>query len=454
MSAFLIGSRRSVERRVLSFRQPSQCLRPYIQPRLRPERCFYPHTQQYYTNSPSTFMRTKLHHTYQHLQSRHGSTQSPTPRAAGSTEPPPVYFSRPSPEKPKRGRRVFWAMLRYGFYISMALVGAVKGYLVVEPFQASDFRHGWERELYGLQETYINFHANRKGFRPRDPVSNDLLYLEDVDAYYKAYVEKKLNEDMLLRWLTWNNLPEEEVKQRHSEISAELARGNAQKQAGLVEFIPDEEMRRQVNILHKELSKQLTAEQYRAILAGPRGVGPSRMFSSKGPQYGLSYTKLLFLGDRVCGWPGVVHGGVIATLAQDFAAVIIPDHPNIPHSSAPKTVEVNYKKIVRADSAYVCKARLVEAQIQPPPIRDPPRWVVEFTIETLSGQLCAHARVTYDRENFKKSMPIWARVQQNEIAKICKEKNLDRIDIPERSDDPAMEELPVAVWDWVSMRTR
>lgn len=88
-------------------------------------------------------------------------------------------------------------------------------------------------------------------------------------------------------------------------------------------------------------------------LAGPRRiVVPPIMFSEEG---GKSIVCFFYLGEDLCGHPGVVHGGLLATILDEgLAMCCIPALPNGMGMTA--SLKIDYRKPVSAGGYVVLKA--------------------------------------------------------------------------------------------------
>ena len=110
-------------------------------------------------------------------------------------------------------------------------------------------------------------------------------------------------------------------------------------------------------------------------LAGPgRVVVPPYFWSEEG---GKSMTSIIYIGTQVCGHPGVIHGGMLATLLDEgLAACCFPALPNKIAMTA--NLNINYRKPAPAGSFLVLKAKTTKVEGRK-------AWV-EGQIETLVGE--------------------------------------------------------------------
>lgn len=88
-------------------------------------------------------------------------------------------------------------------------------------------------------------------------------------------------------------------------------------------------------------------------LAGPGRISvPPLLFAERG---GASLVALLHLGDQLCGHPGLVHGGLLATLLDEGLARCC--FPALPHRVAvTASLSVQYRRPARAGQYYVLRA--------------------------------------------------------------------------------------------------
>ncbi|KAK5628478.1 hypothetical protein RRF57_004193 [Xylaria bambusicola] len=111
------------------------------------------------------------------------------------------------------------------------------------------------------------------------------------------------------------------------------------------------------------------------LLSGPgRIVVPPLVFEETG---GKSITAISYLGSELCGHPGIVHGGLLATMLDEglarccFAA--------LPHKiGVTANLNINYRAPAQADSYVVLRATTTKVEGRK-------AWV-EGRIETLVGE--------------------------------------------------------------------
>lgn len=159
-----------------------------------------------------------------------------------------------------------------------------------------------------------------------------------------------------------------------------------------------------------------------AGLQGAKGLGVERLFWDRGDHKLIA---IVWFGGSLSGWPGVTHGGVIATqLAEKFAlaetlaetpasvtAAAIPqrlpgtgDHAKMPLPAdpmdEPAQLSLSYVKPTYANGFYVIR-------ISPSvPLEEDPKHIVpsepsggheyEATIETLDARICVKAKAKFE----------------------------------------------------------
>lgn len=94
-------------------------------------------------------------------------------------------------------------------------------------------------------------------------------------------------------------------------------------------------------------------------LAGPNKiVVPPYVFSETG---GKSMVSLMYLGSDICGHPGIVHGGLLATLLDEgLARCCFPALPNKVGVTA--NLSIDYRAPAMADSYTVLRAETVKVE--------------------------------------------------------------------------------------------
>jgi len=94
-------------------------------------------------------------------------------------------------------------------------------------------------------------------------------------------------------------------------------------------------------------------------LGGPgKLVVPPLVFGEEG---GKSMVTFFYIGSDLCGWPGIVHGGMLATLLDEgLARCCFPALPNKVGMTA--TLTVDYRAPTPADSYLVMRAETTKVE--------------------------------------------------------------------------------------------
>ncbi|KAI9882783.1 MAG: Aminomethyltransferase, mitochondrial, partial [Watsoniomyces obsoletus] len=111
---------------------------------------------------------------------------------------------------------------------------------------------------------------------------------------------------------------------------------------------------------HLKVPEELRVHNFTGgTLAGPRRiVVPPVIWSEKG---GKSLVSICFLGEDLCGHPGIVHGGLLATLLDEGLAFCC--FPALPSRIAmTANLNVNYRKPAPAGRYYVLRANTVKVE--------------------------------------------------------------------------------------------
>lgn len=94
------------------------------------------------------------------------------------------------------------------------------------------------------------------------------------------------------------------------------------------------------------------------LAGGGRIVVPPVIWSEVG---GKSMVSVFYLGKELCGHPGIVHGGLLATLLDEgLARCCFPALPNKVGVTA--NLKVDYRKPTRAEGYFVLKAETVKVE--------------------------------------------------------------------------------------------
>ncbi|RYP69971.1 hypothetical protein DL771_005762 [Monosporascus sp. 5C6A] len=124
-------------------------------------------------------------------------------------------------------------------------------------------------------------------------------------------------------------------------------------------------------------------------LAGSRGLAYQRVFRNNATGECLN---VVYFGGGTAGWPGVVHGGCLATvLDESLARCAILRFPS--RTGVTATLELTYKAPTRTEAFYVVRARPASGEAAPGK-SDRKAWV-EGSVETLDGRTCVLARALF-----------------------------------------------------------
>ncbi|KAI2635119.1 Adenylylsulfate kinase-domain-containing protein [Xylaria nigripes] len=110
------------------------------------------------------------------------------------------------------------------------------------------------------------------------------------------------------------------------------------------------------------------------LMGGGRIVVPPLVFSEEG---GKSMVAISYLGNELCGHPGIVHGGLLATMLDEGLARCC--FPALPHKiGVTANLNINYRAPTKSNTYVVLRATTTKAEGRK-------AWV-EGRIETLVGE--------------------------------------------------------------------
>ncbi|MCJ1283105.1 hypothetical protein MMC26_002432 [Xylographa opegraphella] len=113
-------------------------------------------------------------------------------------------------------------------------------------------------------------------------------------------------------------------------------------------------------------------------MAGSRGLGVYRVFWNAKERRGIT---VVYFGGALAGWPGVTHGGAIATVLQEGLEMV--------GEGKAEMMQVRYLKPTLARRWYVLRAELDEAEEERNGVGE---LAVKATLETADeGMVCAKA---------------------------------------------------------------
>ncbi|PVH99226.1 hypothetical protein DM02DRAFT_656572 [Periconia macrospinosa] len=159
-------------------------------------------------------------------------------------------------------------------------------------------------------------------------------------------------------------------------------------------------------------------------MAGYRGLGVQRAFWNPETK---ELVAVVWIGTALSGWPGLAHGGAIATIFEDcMARMIAGPTGSVDTVALPTSMGVTYAKPTHNSSFYIIRASFSKPklpQTEPPTDPEPapakswlPFWkdftkkqqqpteekkTVEIigTLESIQGELCVRAKGTFPVEN-------------------------------------------------------
>ena len=121
-------------------------------------------------------------------------------------------------------------------------------------------------------------------------------------------------------------------------------------------------------------------------LGGARAVGAfQRIFYNKDTGESVA---VVWFGGAISGWPGVTHGGLVATIMDEqLARCAIRRFPS--HTGVTANLEINYLKPVVTNSYYV-----IRSMPNKDGFTDTKGWV-SGRLETLEGKVCIEAKALF-----------------------------------------------------------
>ncbi|KAF3063774.1 hypothetical protein GL218_02349 [Daldinia childiae] len=122
-------------------------------------------------------------------------------------------------------------------------------------------------------------------------------------------------------------------------------------------------------------------------LGGSHGIPFQRVFRNTKTNEVIS---VVYLGTATAGWPGVVHGGALATLLDESlvrcAVLLFPARTGVT-----ARLELQYRAPTLTSSFYIIRTRPMIREGEDPSKSDRKMWV-EGTLETLHGKICVEAK--------------------------------------------------------------
>ncbi|KAI1101198.1 HotDog domain-containing protein [Jackrogersella minutella] len=125
-------------------------------------------------------------------------------------------------------------------------------------------------------------------------------------------------------------------------------------------------------------------------LSGSRGLPFQRVFHN--PATG-EVRSIVYLGPATAGWPGVVHGGALATvLDESLGRCAILRFPS--RTGVTARLEMTYRRPTLTAAYYVVRTRPIVNDDDDVAKRDRKLWV-EGTLETVDGKVCVEAKALF-----------------------------------------------------------
>ncbi|KAF2116730.1 hypothetical protein BDV96DRAFT_490581 [Lophiotrema nucula] len=171
--------------------------------------------------------------------------------------------------------------------------------------------------------------------------------------------------------------------------------------------------------------KLITRLLSQQTLAGAQGLGIQRAFWNSETR---ELVAVVWMGGSMSGWPGLAHGGAIATLFEDAMSRLVAG-PNVSLGDVPGplSVSVTYARPTQILNFYVLRASFSQPNLPqdaPPPEPQPakswlPFWKdltkksaptaeptseVTATLESLDGTVCVRAKGTFPASSSSPSL--------------------------------------------------
>ncbi|KAI0897308.1 HotDog domain-containing protein [Annulohypoxylon nitens] len=125
-------------------------------------------------------------------------------------------------------------------------------------------------------------------------------------------------------------------------------------------------------------------------LSGSRGLPFQRIFHNATTGEVVS---VVYFGSGTGGWPGVVHGGALATLLDEsLGRCAILRFPA--RTGVTARLELQYRQPTLTSGFYVIRARPMEDERDSAEKRERKLWV-EGTLETMDGKTCVEAKALF-----------------------------------------------------------
>ncbi|OCK89292.1 uncharacterized protein K441DRAFT_690148 [Cenococcum geophilum 1.58] len=174
------------------------------------------------------------------------------------------------------------------------------------------------------------------------------------------------------------------------------------------------------NVDEEDTSKQVARTLTQQTMAGTGGLGVQRAFWNATTRELIA---VIWFGGALSGWPGLAHGGAIATVFDEgFSRIVAGPETSLDSIPSPTSLSLTYARPTQANRFYVLRASFsspsTENSPSPPPPPEPksakswlpprkdltrkpaapstkPAIKVSGTIEDLEGKVCVRAKATF-----------------------------------------------------------
>lgn len=175
------------------------------------------------------------------------------------------------------------------------------------------------------------------------------------------------------------------------------------------------------NVDEEGTSKQVTRTLTQQTIAGTRGLGVQRAFWNAATRELIA---VIWFGGALSGWPGLAHGGAIATvLDEGFSRIVAGPETSLDSIPSSTSLSLTYARPTQANRFYVLRASFSSPSTEnssspPPPPPEPksakswrspwkdltkkpaapsnePAVEASGTIEDLEGKVCVRAKASF-----------------------------------------------------------
>ncbi|OCK78006.1 hypothetical protein K432DRAFT_406818 [Lepidopterella palustris CBS 459.81] len=326
-------------------------------------------------HSIKPFVLPKCNRVLQHrLNSTSGPASAPTPNP--SSTPPPR-------KKPRSLRPLIWATICVAFGLGTGYIA--RSFAAPPPFP----KPGSASDLKGLE------------LLARDNDSLDIVKALRADGYH-LHLDTSLDESGKGK-VGWRELDVDAV--------SDIAASRVAARSGIEHS----------DAVKKDDVGKVTRTLTQQAMAGAGGLGIQRAFWNAATRELIA---VVWFGGALSGWPGLVHGGAIATvLDEGLSRVVAGPDASLDTIPSPSSLTLTYRRPTQANRFYVLRASFSTAPTLPsetappmpsetpsamswlPPWKDltkkpvppvpEPNVEVFGTIEDLDGKMCVRAKATF-----------------------------------------------------------